>query len=1660
MPTNIDSLSVTVSSDSSKAAKGIEKLAASLEKLHASLSKSGAFSSLAQVSSAVNGVREKIGNAPDKLIELAKALSQLGKIKTSGFSQGTIDRIGNLATAVRSLPGNADKKFADLSAGIGSLSAMSKVTISPTIAREIGNIGAAMAATEGVDFARIGTFASAVSTLSTVGDIKVSKSIADGIFNIGAAIDSTAGVDFNRIAELTAALKPLSELGKTQLGPTLTQLERLPNIFEALRKMDMSAFAESIRSLTDALRPLSDVIGRMGDGFTKLPERLRNLTSAMEVGNGSGAGKGGRLIGRSLTEIAAGLGIAHIGIRGFASALKSAIGSANSYIEDVNLFTASLGKFAGEAEKYAQKVSNVMGIDPAKWMRNQGVFMTLAQGFGVAGDRAYTMSQQLTQLGYDLSSFFNIAVDGEGGSMQKLQAGLAGELEPLRRLGFDLSQTRLQAIAASLGIEKLYTQMNQAEKSQLRYYAIMTQVTTAQGDMARTLNAPSNQMRIFSAQLQMAARAIGNIFIPAMNAILPIAIAVVKVVRLAAEAIASFFGYTLPEIDYSGLQEVAGGFDDIGTAAEGAGGAAKKLKSYLMGFDELNVIDPNQGSGGGGGGGSGGGAGGSDWDFPLPTYDFLGDAIESKVDSIMAKIKPAVDWISEHVELVLTTIGLIGATIMAWKFANGFLAGLADTHSWLSKIAGLIPALATIPINVLLTYNFDKKFSETGDLSYVIGSSLVAAFAALVGKKLVTGAFGVDAGWKFAGLSLTISAATTLTAFFEDSDLSQFSWEEAVLGLTGVLKAGLGFAFSAKGFGASTGQMLTSAGAVVAAIGVAVSLKALYDSASKPDLSEFPWVTVASVFTSTLTSMATGGLMGKLLGFSPLNGSVAGAAIGLALAIGVYIAAKSAKDKNVIEPAVWGDMNLSAEEVRKYAESLFAIDVDATVSVINTHVSGLDQARDELSMQLEELGSKIRLINLGVGVDKASLQDTYDYIFGEGGMVSTWQSVLQKEENFLTYGVSLVPEELNFDAAGFLEVWQSSTDIIMGEIDNAGAEVVRIFNAAQDRELEASEQEQIQHWLTYIQRLQQATAQGEIFGDYDYGVSKLPLEKLSRDSFLDALKEWDTISANLWKGLDDVNKQQVMSINGRIAQLQLIVDEHGTESEVGQRAQAAIESLKQQLDGLLAEGVVDAEWKTYTADAQGKFIEFIGEAFEKPLENVEFSTKIRTALNKATDEMWFDTNQTSKNLEEYGTFVFAKIHEAITNGMSDEDKAVYVEAQKILKFKDWDMLGADAKNSVIQQLQNLGLDDDTIRAIFKQQGIELGDSLIEGVTDTVSGRGSGSKKGRPGRAGQALGEEIKTGFAAKLGGILTEAANKTNRLPSIFRSAGVQSKTKFNDGLDAVDMKELSAKVKLVKEGWTTVTDFVTGAGMSAVQQAISLIKHGWSTVSGYTESHKGSETVDEGVTLYSEFGDGAETVFDWLTGKAGATFMKAVGLSAGWGSTTVTGWLGSAGVAGGLFSKPVGLTKDFGGKDTVTEWVSQSLGSGSVDVIAKVKRSLVHGGVTYTGAAQWLTGTSDGSVSIRVRRTGDALNGFSVTQGEEVVNGISKSSVVVREPDKSDTDARNVDIIAAIYTLIDAVNDKEMNVSIGDKDIYDANNRYERKRGYVTNPGQFQNSY
>lgn len=798
MPT-IDSLELEVQSSSQSAVSGIDALSASLSRLKTAV-KGGV--GLTSVTNQLKNINDALQSVDD---------SAAGKLNTLANSLEKLRNLGNLK-------------------------------ISSSIASQITSIGTATRSLSGVDFSPLGELATAIQPLGSIGSLNLSSTI-NQLNKLPAAIGALNGVDIastaSKIRELVSALGPLTTIGNSNLGSFFSQIRKLPEMVQTLNEVDIDGFADRIRRLTSAIAPLASQLNGIASVFDRIPERILRIILRMDD-----LTERNDRASTSYVNLWAKCRMAMTSMQTAARVIASWVTKSNSYIENLNLFTASMGKYAESAREYAETVGEVMGIDPGEWMRNQGVFMTITKGFGVASDRAYTMSKNLTQLGYDLSSFFNIPFED---AMQKLQSGISGELEPLRRLGYDLSQARLKAVALSLGIKKSFNDMTQAEKAQLRYYTIMKQVTVAQGDMARTLEAPANQLRILQAQVTQCARALGNIFIPALNAVLPYAIALVNVLRKVAEAIALFFGFTLPEVDYSGLGEVGDSVDDIGEGLEDATKAAKKLKNAVLGIDELNIISPNDANGGGAGGGTVGG-----FDFELPEYDFLGDALSKRADEIQK-------WM----EKILPLIAEIGAGLAAWAIADSLIPDLGRLESLLGGLllavglTLLIDSIRDIIINKGLTWKNILEGAAGGALAGAgLGFMLAKKFGMTWQNGMLTGAvIGV-------GIALLIEAITSTLAKGPD--------------IKAVLVGAIGGALA----GAMIGSKIAAVGAPLGAvIGIGVSLMILGIVSQIAD-----GVDIVNGLLTVIGGVLTGAGIGFAIKHS-IAGGVAGAVVGLGLSL-------------------------------------------------------------------------------------------------------------------------------------------------------------------------------------------------------------------------------------------------------------------------------------------------------------------------------------------------------------------------------------------------------------------------------------------------------------------------------------------------------------------------------------------------------------------------------------------------------------------------------------------------------------------------------------------------------------------------------------------------------------------------------------------------------
>ena len=455
------------------------------------------------------------------------------------------------------------------------------------------------------------------------------------------------------IRNLVEALKPLEKIGDSGLGKTLNSLSNISKTISKLDQADLGKFSGQMNQISSAMAPLAQNGNQLSDVFSKMPSAVASASKSLDTYNSKS--RGAKVHTGGLFSAISSLVSGARGIHSTFSSLNSTFGffynESAEYIEQLNLFNVAMGSAAQSASAFAQKVSDAMGIDPGKWMEYQGTLNMMIEGFGVASDKAQIMSQNLTQLSYDYSSLMNVDVST---AFDKIQSAMSGQIKGLKEYGNNVSVAMVKQTGLKYGLQGNVSTWDQNTQAIMRYITIMNNASKVDvfNDMARTINTPSNAVRILAQQFNLLRRAVGNIASVFATAVIPYIQVAVELLNKFANFVAGLFGFKLPTIDYSGLEKGSGAMDDMADSAKDAGssvgGATKKVKDLkkelqTLGFDELNILnspknDSDSGGSGGGSGGGGIGGGAGIGDIDLPQYDFL-KGLKKDTDEIEKKLK-------------------------------------------------------------------------------------------------------------------------------------------------------------------------------------------------------------------------------------------------------------------------------------------------------------------------------------------------------------------------------------------------------------------------------------------------------------------------------------------------------------------------------------------------------------------------------------------------------------------------------------------------------------------------------------------------------------------------------------------------------------------------------------------------------------------------------------------------------------------------------------------------------------------------------------------------------------------------------------------------------------------------------------------------------------
>lgn len=765
-------------------------------------------------------------------------------VEISAESQGAELNIDKLTTAISKL-----RTKGSIGKVCSSLDTLTK------------SISALKSASSGMDgLSKINDFMDRISNVNLSESAKGIRSVASALTRISSV--DLKGIDLSglkgKMNSLQNGLSPLSKVdasGLRSVSSALNSIAKIPDFSSKLDSKTLDDFATSCKKITDALDPLASKIETVGNSFAKLPSNIQKVIAATD-----GATKSSSKSAKSYMSLSNQLNgfirsaAKLVSLKAIATYLGNAAEKFNSYYEAANLFGVSMKGLTGEASTFINKMETLLGIDPTEAMNNMATIQGLTTSFGMASDKAYILSKNLTQLGYDLASLKNIPV---AESFTKIQAAISGELEPIRRLGVDISNARLQQELLNLGYSQSVSTLSQADKAVLRYIAIMKQTTDAQGDFARTINSPANQIKILKAQLNSLARSVGSLLYPALKSILPPLIAAVELVKELVTGIASMMGVKVEFPDFSSASDAVGGVTDaMDNTTKATGKAAKAFKNYIMGFDELNVIQKNADSSGGSGSGSGA-AGNILGDVDLSGYDMFKQYNEEFAKQI--------DGIKEKIRGMLPIIGAVTAALALWKLTT-FIIDLADAIRKIGILKGMVAGGILIGIGFFLMFDgikkaIEDKLNAINFTEILVGAITFVGGAALLGAKI----------------------AEFIMTSFADSSVAQ--------------------AIAAAG-GKMGGALIGAAVAGVVA-GIAMFVTGVYDALTN-GLNILNGLLIPA--GSTMAGAAVGAIIGSLGG--PI-GTAAGALIGLLIGaltdVGIAVYQNWDKIKSTVAKK-WGDL--------------------------------------------------------------------------------------------------------------------------------------------------------------------------------------------------------------------------------------------------------------------------------------------------------------------------------------------------------------------------------------------------------------------------------------------------------------------------------------------------------------------------------------------------------------------------------------------------------------------------------------------------------------------------------------------------------------------------------------------------------------------------------
>lgn len=502
------------------------------------------------------------------------------------------------------------------------------------------------------------------------------------------------------------------------------------------------------------------------------------------------------------------------------------------YLENFNLFQVAFNGNYNGAERFINKMTEMYGLDESWLTQTVGKFKQLTNAMNLTAETGEKVSKLLTQMSLDISSLYNVDIERAAST---LSSAMAGQTKPIRGVaGADITQPTLQTTLDQLNIDTTVNKLSFAEKRLLIIISLTKQLNASIGDMARTIESPSNQLRIMNEQWERLTRAVGNVFLPLLSKILPYLNAILMVLTEIISSLATLLGYSSDDFDY--FDEGAKSIYNYDSGLKSAAASAKKLKQGLRGFDKLNnITTPTAGSGG-----VGGGIGSGINPKLMEAFNATFDEYQKKLDNVQMKATKIRDAIMKWLGFTKEINPLTGKISFRYQ---GIRTTLKNIWEWFKKLSTNGKILTTI-------------------ISGIVGSKVIKLFASLLKLIGKTGLWGA-----ITGLLLPVKQLVEYTRVYTS--------------ISGSLIGGIegGTAAWSKQLTVLDRLKVTLLGAAGIYVGLQLVNSGLEDVAENGEMTAGAFLKLSGGIT---TAIGSGALIGSQFGiWGTIIGGVAGAVISL-----------------------------------------------------------------------------------------------------------------------------------------------------------------------------------------------------------------------------------------------------------------------------------------------------------------------------------------------------------------------------------------------------------------------------------------------------------------------------------------------------------------------------------------------------------------------------------------------------------------------------------------------------------------------------------------------------------------------------------------------------------------------------------------------------------